>query len=86
MPAPLMSPGYVYYGARLLAQMAEVLDKPAEKQKYEAVENQVAAPSIASSGMKLRADMGRIAQSATRLRCGSASCRENGLPASRKIS
>ena len=63
MPAPLMSTGYVYYGARLLARMAEVLDKPAEKRRYEAG-NQVAAPSIASSGMKLRADTGRITQSA----------------------
>lgn len=36
-PGPLMSTGYYYYSARLLAEMAAVIGKPADQKKYEAM-------------------------------------------------
>lgn len=41
-PTVLMSTGYLYYCARLVSRMAEALDRPADKQRYGVLANQVA--------------------------------------------
>jgi alpha-L-rhamnosidase len=40
-PIPIMSTGYLYYCARLVSNMAEVLDRPEDKRKYDELASQV---------------------------------------------
>jgi alpha-L-rhamnosidase len=42
-PIPLMSTGYLYYSARLVSQMAQILQRPEDQAKYEQLAERTAA-------------------------------------------